>query len=198
MPDQAALNSLHAHTRRLLGDAASEYGSGTLTARGFGDRVSVLLEDAHTHAAVLGRHRAGDLAPLETDDREFARVVVDGEAEFLHAFVKDLAGGRYSTEDGEDLGAIGRRAGLYAHRLTGTANEALFRSLDPEAIYWRLGASDHCGDCLELAARSPYTVKTIPTYPGQNATICIFSCHCSCETADGLEGFTVPQGDEPG
>lgn len=187
-------DTLYAAVRGARGDLsalAGKYAGGDLTPDEFGDRVAALLEDAHAYSVMLGRHLAGDDAPAEADDRKFGELVVDGEAEYLARFVKDLDGGRYRDEEGnEDEGAIGRRASLYASRMVGTGNEAFALTSDEGGWEWRLGGAElHCGECPDLAAGSPY--ETPPAYPGANSTPCLSNCLCSLVRSDGVEGFRL-------
>lgn len=193
MATQADLEALWRETRTELRSVVDGYVSGYLTASDFGDRIVEKLEDAHTAAGTLGRNRAGDDAPADADDRAFAEQIVDGQVEYLARFVQDLESGRYRDEHGnEDTDAIADRAGLYANRLTGTANEAFALSSPDETFDWILGGENNCDDCPELAAGSPYTAENLPPPPGSNATQCLFNCNCSLERSDGVSGFTMP------
>lgn len=189
--------SLHRDTSEEARALVAQVAAGEIGPRQFGDLFGALLEEAHTEAVVIGRSHAGDTAPLEEDDRRFARSIVDGESEFLAGFVRDLEDDRYLDAEGNfRLAAAEQRAGLYAGRLVGTANEAWGLTLPPETslLYWRLGASDenNCSDCPELASRSPYRVDTIPTWPGRSETQCLSRCRCDVHTATGQTGFQLP------
>src|SRR3954466_16054275 len=97
---QDRCNALLSDPRDSLSTLVDGYTSGYLDAQEFGDRMAALLEDAHTSAVVIGRQHAGDDAPPDADDRKLGEEVVDGESEFLAAFVKDLQTSRYEGEDG--------------------------------------------------------------------------------------------------
>ncbi len=172
---------------------------GKLDIKGFGDAMAEYLEDAHTAAAVLGRHLAGDLAPAEADDRTIAEMVVDEEAEFLQGFMDDLTAkdGRYFGEAGvmrQDQ--VHRRAMMYLGRLRATANESFVLS-DLDAEYAReLLTEEHCDDCIVLAENSPYTGRELLdlgpiAWPGSGLTICKFNCGCVLiRLSDGQFGFS--------
>jgi len=51
---------------------------------------------------------------------------------------------------------------------------------DGVLIHWELGhpIGDHCSDCLDIAANSPYTKETLPTVPKSGDTECLFNCLC--------------------
>lgn len=184
---QQALDLLVRGTRTQAAGLAQQAASGKLAPKEFGSRMAALLEDRHALAVVIGRNHAGDRAPLEEDDRRFAEMVVNGESEFLQGFVEDLQAGRYEGK----AEAAQTRAQAYAGRLTGSANEAAALTSDPETeIHWHLHAGESCPDCVRIAAGSPYTPETIPTWPGMNQTQCVFNCRCSTEMA-GKPAFRV-------
>jgi hypothetical protein len=192
---QARHDTLIHETRRSVRLLAAQAAAGTLTPEQFGDRMAELLEGAHTQAVVIGRQHAGDRAPEEEDDRKFGVRVVDSEAEFLAGFVADLERGRYTDPETGDVqtGAVQQRALLYAGRVSGTANEAWGLSQETDAgLVWNLGASDHCADCPGLAAGSPYTPASLPTWPRMSGTACLSNCTCTV-TADGAEGFQATE-----
>ncbi len=189
---QVALSQLQVQTTRALDSLAHAFGAGGLTPGEFGDRMAVQLEDAHAQAAMLGRHRAGDMAPLEADDVTFASAVVDAESEYLDAFVRDLECGKYTAENGlPDIARISARAALYAGRLRGTANETFTLASDEDLTFtWVLGGDEeHCEACPDLAQGSPYRAEELPTIPGANATPCLWNCRCSLVRSDGRTGF---------
>jgi hypothetical protein len=181
--DSATRNSEHVVDRlvhQLAHDADVER---------FGDRFYHVLEQLHADATVYGRSRAGDLAPPDIDDRRFAEVVLKGEEFYLAKFLDDLDLGRYVGEDG-DLSerAVAARARMYLTKAKATANEA-WALTDGGPFTWVLGEAEHCGDCLDLAARSPYTIDTIPTYPRAGSTLCMFNCRCLLHGVRGTTSF---------
>ena len=66
-------------------------------------------------------------------------------------------------------------------------------------IFWVLGSSEHCDDCLDLASGNPYTWDTLPTTPKAGDTECIYNCKCHLEiqasAPPGL-GPVMPAGPE--
>ncbi len=196
---QAELAALLHATREALDNRVDAWDRVDLTADEWGEEVAALLADAHTRAVVIGRTHAGDDAPEEADDREYAERIVygdGGEAEYLVSFVADLAGDRYLTDDGVDTAAIKRRARLYAGKLVGTANDAWVLTLPETTVYqWHLGQADgsHCTDCPRIAAGSPYHHDSLPTVPGAGKTSCLANCRCWLETGTGQTGFRLPE-----
>lgn len=180
--------ALHATTRMALMARVRDVAIGALTPAAFGDVAAELLTRAHTAAVVIGRQHAGLLGLEYEADRAFAAGVVEEEAGYLEGFVADLEGSRFQTEEGFDTEAAERRAGLYADRLCGTANEAWAYALPAETRFvWELGADDPatCDACPARAAGGPYTWGELPGHPGDNSTPCLFSCRCSLVTDSG-------------
>lgn len=159
----------------------------------FGDTVFSLLTDAHARATYVGRYRAGDVAPIDEDDRRFAEEVMRGEDAFLARFEDALRSGRYTREDGSlKQSAILSRLSLYRDRVGGTANEA-FALAAGGLLHWRLGEEAvHCPECPKLAEGSPYPWDQIPTYPRAGETTCLSRCRCRLETEDGIPSFEPP------
>lgn len=170
------------------------WSSGLLTGEAFADRLGVLLEEGHALAVVIGRHHAGDTAPMEEDDKTFAQTVMDDEATYLSFFSSEIASGKYGTAaEHPQTEQLRRRAYLYLGRYRGTANEAWVLASPADSRWdWVLAEKEeeaHCNDCPELAEGSPYTADTLPTYPGANDTDCLFNCTCNLKRGDGTSGF---------
>jgi hypothetical protein len=152
----------------------------------FGVDLFELLTKYHTVAVYEGRKRAGDRTPPEDDDRRFAETVMRSEDPFIAEFQADLDAGKY---DDRGVQPIMRRAQYYLKRVMGTANEA-WALTTPGGIWWVMGgAEDHCPDCPRLAAQSPYTALTLPTYPRACETQCLFNCKCFLRAEDGSHSF---------
>jgi hypothetical protein len=188
--------ALHADTADRLATLAHEWAAGEWSSGTWAAEMDAILLDAHTQAVVIGRSHAGDDAPEEADDREFARPIVESEHAFLQPFVDQMEAGTFTSEDGtRDGEAVAARAVLYSGRLTGTANQAFTATLPPEAeVWWILGAEDdsNCESCPAIADGSPYPASSFDIWPGSNSTPCLSSCRCRLETADGVRGFQTP------
>jgi hypothetical protein len=177
-------------TRKRVNKHVLDFADGQIDALGFGDAMLETLTAAHAHAAYLGRYRAGDSTPPDQDDQSFADQVMRGEDTFLAGFEDDLKAGRYTGEDGTlKVNQIKRRAEMYVQKLQATANETWALTTGGN-ITWKLGHSeDHCPECPELAARSPYLWNALPTYPKAGETTCHSSCLCWLENEAGQESF---------
>lgn len=152
-----------------------------------------LLLEGHRSAVELGRARGG--GPALSDDEAFlrARGAKDTEAEFLKGFEDAIRAkdGRYFDDNGRlRPGSLDWRTSLYVGRMRGTANEA-FVEADPDSSYtWELGGTEeHCEDCPVMAAGSPYSSDTLPSYPGDGSTECLGNCDCVLVRSDDVRGF---------
>ena len=153
-----------------------------IDAAAFGQMMRTELLGGHTQAAFLGRTLAGSALPLSDADRMFAQSVMDEQEVFLAGFIADLEAGRYTDDLGADTAAVAHRAAMYADALLGTANQAWAEMHEAETqIQWLLGSGDNCADCPDIAAGSPYTRDTLPTYPGAGDTACRGNCMCTLE-----------------
>lgn len=158
----------------------------------FGADSYASIAESHGHAAFLGRRLAGIPGPYSEADAAFGKATAREQAQFLAKFVGDIESGKYTLDDGSyNDAAIRRRADMYVKRLVGTANEAWAQAQpDGMDITWTLGDADHCDDCVDLAAGSPYNEQNpLPTTPGSCETQCVANCQCELENADGDRGF---------
>lgn len=188
--------ALHSDTAERLATLAHQWAAGYWSSGTWAGEMDAILLDAHTSAVVIGRSHAGDDAPLEADDREFAIPIVAEEGHYLQGFRDAMERGEFTLPDGERDGeAVARRASLYAGRLTGTANQAFTVTLPPDAeVSWILGASDenNCEACPAIAEGSPYPASSFDLWPGSNSTPCMQNCRCGIFTEGGIEGFVIP------
>lgn len=194
VPRQEAYRRIEASARRRFDVLARRLADGKIDLATWQERFLDILIDRHAAAAEIGRRRATGAAPGRLDeDTSLGGVVADSEALYLQGFADDIAGGRYTGEDGRiDAEAISRRSGFYAARLLGTANEAFaLGSGEGESFDWVLGgAEDHCQDCPDLAAGSPYPAALLWAYPRGGTTACLFHCKCHLKrVGDGRTGF---------
>lgn len=190
MPADRALHRLAAQTEGKLAALVDHLAAGALTAATWHGRALAVLADAHALAGYHGRVRAGDTAPYDVDDVRFGALVAQEEQPYLERFAAELAGDRYRDAAGAlDREAVTARARLYSARLYGTANEALVL-VDGARVWWRLGDTDHCRQCVALAEGSPYEPGALRVYPRTNATLCKQNCGCRVETESGLATFT--------
>lgn len=199
-PSQSDISRVLRGAQRQIDTLVLRYSTGRLSAGEFARGMELLLENRHARAATLGRNRAGDYLPQTTDDRLFARMVMEGrpgdmgQSTYLTGFLADLRGGRYTDEDGNPMVKdIRRRAQSYTGRIVGTANELFVMASALYAFDWVMGGAEHCDDCPRLAANSPYAWDSLPTVPKKNDTSCKYNCRCFLRRSDGVTGFRAAE-----
>lgn len=189
--------------RRLLGiNRALEQNK--ITPDQWTEEFDKILYDGHYEAYELGMKRGG-VADPDTEDLEFrARQLKDQESDYLQGyweggtyhrgFVEDVRSQddpRYFDADGSLIpGSLDSRTDLYVGKMRGSANEGFADASEGEASYdWELGDAEHCDDCPQIAAMSPYTWDTLWTTPGAGDCPCLGNCACSLVRTDGMSGF---------
>jgi hypothetical protein len=182
----ATQNRLHAICERLA--------LGEIDATTFGGLMRQELRDAHVSAVVMGRNLAGDFAEPELDDKLFAELVMQEQDQYLRRFVSDIAAGRYTDAEEQvlKLAQVQQRAGYYASRIRGTANDVFVLASGPgEMFAWHQLTIEPCEDCPRLEAGGPYRGDLLPTKPGMGRTQCRTNCGCVLvRLSDGLIGFS--------
>jgi hypothetical protein len=190
--DFAKLVTAHRGRIATLTDALAQ---GTYTEREYIENLFALLEDGHTESVRLARGLNEDFTPLEDDDRGFASLVMDGEAEFLARFLNDLVSGRYRDAGGElKTKAVAARARMYTGKYRGTANEVfVLSSPDGEKFAWHQLTIEPCDDCPRIERGGPYTSEQLALigHPGQGRQQCRTQCGCLLRRiSDNRFGFS--------
>jgi len=166
--------------------------SGKITPEKWYEEAAAQILAGHVDSWRLGRMLSGDLRGPNDDDVLLGERLFSGQNDFLLGFYDRIEAGDYTDEEGnwrEDLLRQHQRA--YVSSMRATANEAFVEaSEDSEEFDWVPGPAEHCESCLAFARRGPYSKLTIPAYPGDGSTECVFNCHCRLRRrSDGLEGF---------
>jgi hypothetical protein len=176
----------HAITDRLI--------AGKISPGEWFDLMESVILEGHTAAYEMGRNRAGDLTE-NVNDLLRGMAKRDQESYYLRGFAEALQNKdpRYWDEELRTFReTIKSRQNLYIGKMRGTANEAFVRAT-PDALdefYWRLGgAEEHCDECPQYAALSPFTKATLFSVPGASDTPCRTNCLCHLERVDGQTGF---------
>lgn len=175
-----------------MSNAVDELVSGRISAREFGERMQASLIDGHAQSWTLGRQRAGDLTAATADDFFVGLARADADADFLLSFLEDIEGDRYRDADGNlKPKAVKARAKLYAQKMRGTSGDAFVAACaDEDEFTWVMAGIEHCSDCPELAALSPWTKDTLFAKPGDGETDCLGNCKCHLErSSDGRQSF---------
>lgn len=180
--------------RGRLQDVNRRLESGELSPRQWAEAFDKELHAGHIEAVRLGRALGGAEALPDNELEDFARGIKDNEAQWLQAFqgAIEAKDDRYFDADGNiKPGSLESRTDLYVGKMRGSANDAFRDASDPDAEFdWELGGNeDHCDDCPQIAAASPYRQDTLYTTPGAGDTECLGNCTCVLVRGDGIRGF---------
>lgn len=180
MSDSVVIAEMRVHqqaTYSTLENLTNSLYSGQITVQQWQLAVASELKDAHLAQAI---YAVG--GKLNMTQANYGRVggVLRDEYRYLTNFAQQIANGQISQAE-----AISRI------RQYGNATQQSYWREFVEAstgeLDWVLGVADHCHPsagkygCVELAMGSPYTVDTIPTYPGAGETTCHGNCNCTVE-----------------
>lgn len=189
-----AATVLHAEMRkhqeatfRVLDGLTAQLYAGGITLEQWQIATAAELKDAHLAQAIFG---AGGVDNLDTVAQGRVAETLVKEYGYLSQFAQDIV-----DEDVSEAQAIAR-----SHQYGNSTQQNYWREFvlvglilfgassllgatppAPAKIIWTLHPAEHCPDCLSLAAGSPYTAATLPTYPGAGGTQCRANCKCSLE-----------------
>ena len=133
-------------------------------------------------------------AKLERWEEEFIKKQVHGQEQYLSNF-------RSYIESKQGLGQeltsrVSQRAGLYAERGTAMFEAGHVSSLPDDVLLdWEMQPAEHCLDCPDYEAGSPYTKDTLPGYPGEGFHLSACGTNCCCTI--GVNKLYVTQTPEP-
>lgn len=157
---------------------------GKLTTAEWESALQKAIAEGYENAFRRAREDYGILDDLGKRDLGWLERQVKDEYEYLKNFRQDIEKDNL-VDNFPD--ALRSRAELYGDA-DGGIYEAGVTSAMPEdiLIWWKLGipATFHCEDCPELADGSPYTIDTLPTFPGSGDTQCLTNCYCTLEYED--------------
>lgn len=154
----------------------------------------------HTQASALGRELAGDTGDSPETDAARAEAAWAEQGQYWQGFADDVQAGKYGTpgnvDELPDPDAVAKRGARFTAWYSATGNYSWVDSVadmegEPPELWWVLDpAAAHCDDCPSIAAASPYTPDTIPTWPGVGVQ-CQYNCRCEVRMADHGTGFPV-------
>lgn len=133
--------------------------------------IASQLKDAHLAQAMFavgGKHN------LNAENLARLRATLQKEYRFLDQFARDVVSGKVSEAQAR------ARIAQYAQATQQSYwREYALNTPADEVIWWDLGVAEHCPDCLDLAAGSPYEPSELPTHPGAGDTQCRGKCQCT-------------------
>ena len=166
-------------------DLASQVAANEISAAQFRHRAERALKSGYVQAYRFGAGAQGGSPTLSDDD---VTAIGDAFAEdqaYLEKFAQEISDGYVPVNAADRASVDGTvllsdRANLYAN----SVREMYFRGVvartaDDEQIEWQIdGGKDSCDPCLDAADNSPYTIDTLPGYPGE---LCDGGSRCGCE-----------------
>lgn len=156
-------------------DMLMKYRRGEMTHSQFAFHAKKAFSDMYTKAFGLGAQSSGmgDIG-IRPSDRKWLDKFKKTEFGFLNKFIADMEKGKGSMDYSE-------RLNMYVNTIDSLFDAGRVDAYpdDGTKVYWRLGAAEHCPDCIALAMRSPFTPKTLPTTPRAGDTRCLSHCKCS-------------------
>lgn len=149
--------------------------SGVLNAADFADTSRRVIRKYYKAAYEIGKQITGDDPALTKDDFDAIDGEADDEIPYAEKFADDV-------ESGSGRMDYEQRAGMYTQALDSLFTMGQVSGLPPGTIiHWRLGAAEHCEDCVEWAGGSPYTPDTLPAVPRDGTSRCKSRCKCSLD-----------------
>lgn len=189
-PAQAQWRSFFLDLSLALGSLVDRLAGRDIDVPSWREATGATLENGHVGASVLGRQRAGDLADQNVLDLIVGRSAFRLDIPYLERFARQVADGAYDDgAGGLRTAPMKQRLELYAQRTRGTANAAFVGASGDDLFDWVMLAAEHCDVCPKRQAGSPYTVRTLPSYPGDGRTPCLANCGCVLVRHDGTIGF---------
>ncbi len=163
-----AVLALAATLGSQIEDLAQSLGDGELEQSEFVDSVRALLIAAGGDAAALA----------ELDDTTLIDALMEGQTPYVEGFASDIAGGL-------SLGEILSRSGLYAGLAWSAYQMARAQTFGEKAEITWVCEDDaaSCDECVAAAEGSPYTLESLPGYPG--GLQCLGNCRCSLDGPGG-------------
>lgn len=171
--DHAFKAMQEAYNTRLQG-MLDGFRTGGLTRGQFESQAKTAIRETFAKAYQLGAHRMGGGADhaLDPQDERWLKGARYHEFEFLNKFADALQNATFHVDPVQrmEMYADTLESMFWAGQISATADNA--------TIHWNLSPSEHCQGCLELAANSPYTRKTLPAVPRASSTPCLVGCMC--------------------
>ena len=162
-----AYDDLKGEFKDALFGILDSYQAGEITVDEFEKMIQTEIRNAWSSAYDLGVGSAGNPFGVYDEDKTWLKGARAEEYGYLGGFADALDTDEF-VMDPE------KRMGMYVDTLDGIFNHGQVDGHpDYVDIYWELGDSEHCFQCLELAANSPYTKDSLPSVPGDGSTVCL-------------------------
>lgn len=160
--------------RTQISSFAVDVRGGSITAAAARSRAEALLRRSYETAYRQGMSAFG-VTRFGVFDTAYVEAAVKREMKFMSKFIDDMISGSGTVP-------YGVRAGQYVRSYETMYHVGEVQALPWESdIYWKLGSTDHCTDCVSLSEAGPYSKATLPMVPGGGATLCLTNCDCRLE-----------------
>lgn len=169
--EDTVTNEMYRHqkaTYNALDSLTKDLYAGRVDVTGWQAAVALELRDAHLAQAMFGA--GGRVNMTQANWGRVGGTLAD-EYRYLTNFASDISSGRVS--EAQALARI--------KQYGNATQQSYWREYAVNTItllYWVLRPVNNCSDCVNYALSSPYTIDTIPTYPGAGATRCRGNCAC--------------------
>jgi hypothetical protein len=171
--DRTYLQMREAYNTQLQG-ILTKFRGGEITRGQFESQAKDAIRETFQKAYHLGTVRMGGYAEhtLDPQDLSWLKGARYQEFEYLNRFADALQNETYHVDPVQrmEMYADTLESMFWAGQISATADNAV--------INWNLGVSEHCEDCIALAAGGPYTRKTLPAVPRAGSTRCLVGCKC--------------------
>jgi len=168
-----AMGNYQSAIDNLVGDLES----GRLSPEEALSRFKVTAENSYRVAYLAGGYRAGnpfyrDLG-ITPEDTSQVGGAMNFESGFWQDFQRDIKDKSYPRE------RVETRAKMYGDAIYSQYWNGYTAGLpDTTELAWIMGDAEHCEDCENMAANSPYTKASLPTVPRAGDTRCLSNCKC--------------------
>jgi hypothetical protein len=188
---EAKYNDLADKTEAQLLGYADRLASGNMTPYQFRDNVLRTLRRAFADAYRFGIGASGERPILLEPDYQAMQRYLSEDINYLGRFTQQLLADQvpgfspgvpgYTASTTAGRMDLRTRTQLYANALRAQFYSGLTSRSDPTQLWdWVLGASEHCGNCIDMAAGSPYTLAALGgRVPGADVCLGLDRCACS-------------------
>lgn len=168
---RAAVDSLIETANQQVTRLSQGLVNGTVTLAGWQAQMQAALKPLHTAAYMAAHGGAHQMSPA---DHARIAAALKRQYTYLNRMAAQINAGAQRMD-----GSLVARAQLYGHAARGTFEDQ--RRLEMETRGYQeerrvLHPADHCGDCIQAAARGWQPLGSLPKI---GATECRTRCHCT-------------------
>lgn len=156
----------------------SKYKTGLINAKVFRARWGKMIDTNVPTMFKLGMNSVGNplLDTLPPQALRKMKAACNYEKGFMVKFIDDIEAERGRIP-------YDKRIDFYSGTMDGIYNAGSVEGLpDNTTILWTLNpAAENCDDCIAIAGGNPYGKYTLPAFPADGLTSCMFKCQCILE-----------------